>query len=336
GAAAAGLLRVGGAGGARAGAGLASIADARGGTADHAGRLEGVRGTVVVRAVAAFVGVARSRRGPADVGLLDVGGAGGVGASAGLDRVADAGSRATLGAGGLEAVRRAGGTRPGALLGGVARTGRGAADDGLGLEAVGRAGVVRPVAALLDVARACGGTADVRLLSIRRTGGIRARAHLGGVAHPGGGPALRGGRLELAVGRAAVAVQLVAVVAVLARVDDAVAAARAGDRGVDDPGDAVVQVHHVVVADAALGAVHAGDDLGVAVEEGRILEPIAARRRVVRGGTQRAEEAVDQRALRGRPQQVVVAEVVDPARDAVVGLAGGRLRVDRLVAGVGH
>src|SRR5439155_1425731 len=306
GAAAAGLLRVGGAGGARAGAGLASIADARGGTADHAGRLEGVRGTVVVRAVAAFVGVARSRRGPADVGLLDVGGAGGVGASAGLDPVADARSRATLGAGGLQAVRRAGGTRPGALLGRIAGAGRRAALEGRGLQRVGR------------------------------TLGARARAELGHVAGAGRGPAHRGGQLELAVGRAAVAVQLVAVVAVLARVDDAVAAARAGNRGVDDPGDAVVQVHHVVVADAALGAVHAGDDLGVAVEEGRILEPIAARRRVVRRGTQRAEEAVDQRALRGRPQQVVVAEVADPARNAVVGLAGRHLRVDRLVAGVGH
>src|SRR5439155_26588419 len=85
-----GLLHVGGACSVRAGAGLAGIADAHGGTADHAGRLEGVRRTVVVRAVAAFVGVARSRRGPADVGLLDVGGAGGGGAGAGLDPVADA------------------------------------------------------------------------------------------------------------------------------------------------------------------------------------------------------------------------------------------------------
>src|SRR5439155_297063 len=82
-----GLLRVGGARGVRAVAGLGGVADTRGGTTDHAGRLEAVRGAVVARAVAALLGVARSRGRPADVRLLDVGGARSDGPGAGRDRV---------------------------------------------------------------------------------------------------------------------------------------------------------------------------------------------------------------------------------------------------------
>src|SRR5439155_143524 len=161
--------------------------------------------------------VARTRRRTADARLLLVGGARGTRAGAGLGRVADARGGATLRARALEPVRRT--------------------------------GVVRPVAPLLDVAGACRRAAEVgRLLRVGGTLPARARAELRHVAGAGRGPAHRGGRLELAVGRTAVAVQLVAVVAVLARVDDAVAAARAHDRGIDDPGDGVVQLHHVVVA----------------------------------------------------------------------------------------
>src|SRR5207253_2007419 len=93
-----GLLRVGGAGGVRAGAGLAGIADARGGTTDHAGRLEGVRGTVVVRAVAALLGVARARGGTADVRLLSIRRTGGIRARAELGGVAHPGGGTALGA----------------------------------------------------------------------------------------------------------------------------------------------------------------------------------------------------------------------------------------------
>src|SRR5438094_172015 len=273
------LLRIVGAAGTRAGAGLRRVTDAgRRATLDARG-LEAVDRARIVRAVAPLLHVARTGGQAADAGSLRVGRARRPGAGAELGRVTGAGRRTAGGGRGLEAVRRAVIVRPVAALLHVARTRRRTADARLLL--VGGARGTRAGAGLGRVARAGRRAALERrgLQRVRRTLPARARAELRHVAGAGRGPAHRGGRLELAVGRAAVAVQLVAVVAVLARVDDAVAAARAHDRGIDDPGDAVVQVHHVVVADAALGAVHAGDDLGVAVEEGRILEPIAARRR---------------------------------------------------------
>src|SRR5439155_995149 len=261
------LLRIVGAAGTRAGAGLRRVTDAgRRATLDARG-LEAVRRARIVRAVAALVDVARTRCRTADVRvLLHVGGTRDVGARAGLRRVTHAGGRPAGGGGGLEAVRRAVIVRPVAALLHVARTRRRTADARLLL--VGGARGTRAGAGLGRVADARGGaTLRARALEpVRRTGVERPVAPLLDVAGAGRGPAHRGGRLELAVGRAAVAVQLVAVVAVLARVDDAVAAARAHDRGIDDPGDGVVQLHHVVVADAALGTAHAGDDLGVAVE----------------------------------------------------------------------
>src|SRR5207253_6836312 len=108
----AGLLLVGGARDARAGAGLGRVADARGGATLRARALEPVRRAGVVRPVAPLLDVAGACRRAADVGLLHVGGAGGVGAAAGLGGVTGAGRRATLRPRALEPVRRTRVVRP--------------------------------------------------------------------------------------------------------------------------------------------------------------------------------------------------------------------------------
>src|SRR5437870_3856792 len=224
------LLRVGGAGGVGAGAGLRRVA--------HPGRcptlgargLEPVRRAAVVRAVAPLLDVAQARCRAADVCLLRVGGAGGVGAGAGLRRVAHPGRCPTLGARSLEPVRRAGVVCAVAPLVDVARAGRLAADVRLlplggarragaraglrrvthagdrpaaragGLETVRGAGVVRPVAALFGVADAGRCAADVGLLHIGRARGAGAGAELRRVADAGRGSTHGGGGLEAIAG----------------------------------------------------------------------------------------------------------------------------------------
>src|SRR5581483_1747267 len=163
----------------------------------------------------------------------------------------------------------------------------------------------------------------------------RSGAELRRVARAGRRAAERRRRLEPAARRAAVAVDDVSVVAVFTRIDDAVAAARAGDRRVDDVHDRRRDLA-VGAADAAFRAAERADHLGVAVEEGGVGEAVAARRRVVLRRPHRAEDAVDGRVLQAGRNEVEVGEVVDPALDAVVGLPGRRLGRRRLLTGVGH
>src|SRR5207249_4857643 len=293
---------VGRAGRIRAGAGLGHVALAGRGAALRAGRDEGVGRAVVGDAVAAVRHVAVARRRAAYAGALLIGGARGVGAGAELRDVARAGRGPALGGRRLEGVRRAGSARARAELGLIAGTCRGPALHAGGLERVGRAVVGDAVAALGDVAGA------------------------------GRGAAHRRGRFDLARRRAAVAVVQVAVVTLFPRIEVAVAAAGAGDRSVDDGRDGLGEMRQV--GDAAFRAAHLRDDARVAVEERRVGQGVPARRRIAGRRPERTENAVHLGALHAGRHQVVVVEVLQPAADAVVALAGRGARSRRLLAGV--
>src|SRR5439155_289666 len=233
------LEGVGRAGGAGAGAGLRLIAGACGHAALDRRRLEGIGGAVVGDTVAALRDVTGCRGGATDARALRVGRAEPARSGADFRHVAVARRGTALGAGRHEDVRGAVVRDAVAALGDVARAGDGAADGRALL--VGRASGVRAGAELGDVAVAGGGAAlgRRRLDGVGGAGGAGAGAELGDVARPRGRPAQGGRRLELAGRRAAVTVDGVPVVALLAGLDDTVAAARAGHDRVDDVGDRI-------------------------------------------------------------------------------------------------
>ena len=90
------------------------------------------------------------------------------------------------------------------------------------------------------------------------------------------------------------------------------------------------------VGDAAFRAAHLRDDARVAVEERRVGQGVPARRRIAGRRPERTENAVHLGALHAGRHQVVVVEVLQPAADAVVALAGRGARSRRLLAGVGE
>src|SRR5207244_3446027 len=261
--------------------------------------------------------VAVGRRRAAHAGALLIGGARGVGAGAELRDVARAGRGPALGGRRLEGVRRAGSARARAELGLIAGACRGPALRAGGLERVGRAIVGDAVAALGDVAGAGGGAAGAGALRIRRTEAARAGAELCEVTRPDGGAALEGRRLQHVgrAGRARAAAELGDVT-------------RAGGR------DGLGEMRQV--GDAALRAAHLRDDARVAVEERRVGQGVPARRRIAGRRPERTENAVHLGALHAGRHQVVVVEVLQPAADAVVALAGRGARSRRLLAGVGE
>src|SRR5207249_1205333 len=163
-----GLLRVGRAGGGRAGAEIRRVAHADRRATHGGGGLEGIGGARVVDTVAALLDVTRTGNHAADACPLRVG--------------------------------RACSARAGAELGPVAGTGRRAACGRRRLEGVGRAVVVCPVAALGRVARAGRRTADAGLLLVAGAGRHRPTADLGHVARARGRPALRAPSLEAVYG----------------------------------------------------------------------------------------------------------------------------------------